>query len=149
MDEAEWDKVMLRLGNTVFAAQSFEMNLGTTLIALTVAKGDKSKFPNEEAVHAWLDQVDRLSIGQLKGQLRNLNLLPDQMIDDIGDINRKRIEVVHHFANRWMDHLDTEEGRSKAMEELDAYQGLFLHAALKLQEGIEAIGDVQLIEKQS
>jgi len=145
MDESNWDEVMLRLGKAVFAAQAFELNLGTTLIALTVAKGDRSKFPNEEAVRAWLAEVDRLTIGQIKGQLRALNLLPEQMIEDIGEINRMRIEVAHHFANRWIDTIEEEDARTQAMAELDAYQDVFLAAARKLQNGIVALGEVHLL----
>lgn len=145
MDEAEWDEVMLRLGQTVFAAQAFELNLGTTLIALTVAKGDRSKFPNEMAVRDWLAEVDRLTIGQIKGQLRALNLLPEKMIEDIGEINRMRIEVAHHFANRWIDTIEEEDGRAQAMAQLDEYHDIFLAAARKLQDGLVALGDVHLL----
>ncbi|WP_227339898.1 hypothetical protein [Sphingopyxis sp. P8] len=143
--DEDLEPVMLALGNAVFAAQCFEMNLGTTLIALTVAKGDRTKFPDEDAVYAWLARVDRLTVGQLAGELRALNVLPEPMINDIGEINRRRIEVVHHFANRWVDELDAVEGRVRAIDDLRSDEVLFLEAARKLQEGTHALSEMRLI----
>jgi hypothetical protein len=146
MTKEEFDAVMMALGKAVYAAQGFEMNLGTTLIALTVAKGDRSKFPDEEAVRNWLDRVDGQTIGQLKKQIGNLNLLPDGMVEEIGEINRMRIDVVHHFLNRWTELLEEAEGWQTAIEELEAYEAVFSAAADKLHAGIEALAETKLLD---
>lgn len=142
MDEAELDKVLLYLGKAVFAAQAFELNLGTTLIALTVAKGDRSKFRNEEDVRMWLDKVERLSIGQLKGELNSLGVLPAKMIADIEELNAMRIRVVHHFASHWVERLEQDNEQENAIAELKACAEAFRAAARRLQDGIEAARDV-------
>lgn len=149
MDGDQFEEVMLSLGHAVFAAQLFEMNLATTLIALTIARGDRSKFPDEAAVRKWLDHVDRLPIGQLKGQISSLGLLPERMVEEIGEINRRRVGVVHHFVNLWSDRLDDEEGQRQAVEHLEAERTIFLIAAKRLQGGLEKLQETELPARQS
>ena len=145
MGRDDFDAVMFALGSAVYAAQAFELNLGTTLIALTMAKGDRSKFPDEEAVRTWLDEVASLTIGRLKGKLKALNLLPDQMVEDIGEINRMRIEVVHHFSNRWTELIEEANGYQTAIGELNAYEAVFWASAKKLHAGIESLDEMKLL----
>lgn len=135
-EDPELDAVMLALGKALFAAQAFEMNLGTTLIALTMHKSERPLFSDQAAARKWLDEVDRLPIGALKKELKKLELLSDDTIDQIGEINQMRIKVAHHFANRWSDHLDNEERRAEAVEELLRYEAVFLDAAMQLYDSL-------------
>ncbi len=141
MDSDQFDELMLALGHAVFAAQLFEMNLATLLIALNVAKGNRSKFADEAAVRAWLDHADTLPIGQLKKQISDLDLLPKARVDAIAELERLRIEIVHHFANKWAERLDSDEERLQAIEHLDASCMLFVAEAQTLQASLERMSD--------
>lgn len=145
MTERELEEVMLALGHAVYAAQLYEENLGSLLIALTVAKGERSKFPDEAAARAWLAQVEKLPLGQIKGQIAKLNLLPEAMLANVEELNRARIEVVHHFTNKWAQRLGDEEVRREAIEYLHACQGLFLAESMKLQAGLKRMDEAGVL----
>ncbi|WP_296722786.1 hypothetical protein [Erythrobacter sp.] len=144
MDSDQFDEVVLALGHAVFAAQLFEMNLATLLVALNVAKGASSKFADEAAVRAWLDHVNTLPVGQRKKQISDIDLLPKAKVDAIAELHHLRIEIVHHFANKWAERLDSDEERRQAIEHLDASCMLFLAEAQTLQTGLARMSDANI-----
>jgi hypothetical protein len=145
MDSDQFDEAMLALGHAVFAAQLFEMNLATLLIALNVEKGDKRTFPDEAAVRAWLDHADTLPIGLLKKQISDLDLLPESKVEAIAELNRLRIEIVRHFANHWAERLDNAEERLQAITHLDASCMRFLTEAQTLQSGLTMMNEAGVL----
>lgn len=147
--ESEFDEVMLALGHAVYAAQLYEGNLATLLIALNVSKGVQGRFPDEASIRTWLAKVDRLPLGQIKGQIALLNLLPEHMLSNIEEVNRARIEVVHHFTNKWAHRLEDALVRSETIKYLDACQCLFLAEALELQAGLERMNAVGVLDPES
>lgn len=59
MEGDQFEEVILSLGHAVFAAQLFEKNLATTLIALTITRGDRSKFPTRRSSeNGWITSID-------------------------------------------------------------------------------------------
>ena len=130
---------MTALGEAVFAAQGFEMNVGSLLLFLTVEAGDPAQFQNpdgdrdEAAVRAFLEQVDRLTLGQLKGKLEALGALDEETISQISLLNEKRKRLIHYFVADYIDRMDTVEGRQGVLEELQNVQGMLTEAWHNLQ----------------
>jgi|JI7StandDraft_1071085.scaffolds.fasta_scaffold109062_2 hypothetical protein len=134
MDDRDLEPLMKALGQAVFAAQIFEMNLGSTLIALRLAKGGSGEFADEASAREWLDHVARQPIGRLKTEIASLQLLSEQEIDEIAEINGLRITVAHHFMSHWTEHLESHEGRARAISHLKTSTETFLRATLRLQD---------------
>jgi signal transduction histidine kinase len=145
---ATHDQIMAALGKAVFAAQNFELNVGTLLLYLTVEVGDRKKFqtaegtPNEAAVLAFLDEVDILTLGQLKGKLEALKVLDATTIDLISSINQTRKRLIHYFVADYSHRLETPEERLEVLAELedietrlrDAWHNLQAFLAVKALE---------------
>jgi len=146
MDEDEHGPVMLALGRAIWAAQYFEMMLGSTLIALIIAKGDRSKFPDEASARKWLAQLERMALGAVRKRITDLALLPEHVVTAIAEVNDKRNEVVHHFMNLWADRLDTIQGQCEAVDYLEANTESFLATAKLLQAGLDRMRDMGLTE---
>lgn len=134
MNSRDFEPLMLALGQAVYAAQVFETNLASTLIAFKIAKADGSPFADEAAAHDWLDHVARQPIGGLKKEIAALGVLAEQEIDEIAKINAMRIAVAHHFMGQWVDRLDCEDGRASALTYLKGAEDAFLSASRRLQE---------------
>lgn len=146
MDNSELEPVMLALGRAVYSAQHFEMMLGSTLIALTIAKGDRSKVPDQAAAQRWLGNLNRSTLGKVRKQIVDLDLLPDAIVTEIIAVNERRNEVVHHFMSRWADRMETDDGMLEAIDYLDTSADNFITAAEKLQAGIERMRDLGLTQ---
>lgn len=131
MVDEKIEQVMLELGRAVFAAQSFETNLANLLLALSIAKGDHH-FLDQAAARAWLDKVDRLTVGQLKGELGKLKLLSPEMINDISRLNALRIKVVHHFVRDWVDDIEDDVIYKKSLMHLRKSNSLLTNASNRL-----------------
>ena len=133
------DQIMTALGRAVFAAQGFELNAGTLLLFLTVHAGDPAQFQNQDgnrdeaAVLAFLDEVDRLTLGQLKGKLEALNALDQETIAQISSINQMRKRLIHYFVPDYLHRMETEEGRTDVHQELEAIEAMLREAWHNLQ----------------
>lgn len=136
---ATHDQIMTALGKAVFASQNFELNVGTLLIFLTVESGDRTKFqdgegvPDEAAVIAFLDEIDRLSLGQLKGKLAGMKVLDDETIGQISSINETRKRLVHFFVPDYSHRLETVQGRQSVLIELEEIEAKLRGAWHSLQ----------------
>ena len=145
------DQIMLALGKAVFAAQNFELNVGTLLLFLTVEAGDRTKFqtaegtPDEAAVLAFLDEVDRLTLGQLKGKLASMNALDDETINRISSINETRKRLIHYFVPDYTHRMETDEGRQEVLTELEAIEANLREA----WHGLQAFLAIKAIEYQA
>jgi TPP-dependent pyruvate/acetoin dehydrogenase alpha subunit len=139
MDDRDLEPLMNSLGQAVFAAQIFEMNLGSTLIALRLAKGGSSEFADEAAARTWLDHVARQPIGRLKTEIASLQLLSEQEIDEIAEINELRIAVAHHFMSHWTEQLESHDGRARAIAHLKTSTETFLGATFRLQSRLASL----------
>lgn len=146
MDDGELGPVMLSLGRAVWAAQFFEMMLGSTLIALTIAKGDRSKIPDRAAAEQWLDKLNRSTLGAVRKQIEDLELLPDCITSAIVERNTRRNEVVHHFMQLWTDRMESERGRQEAVDYLKESAESFLATAERLRAGLERMRELGLTE---
>lgn len=146
MEDGELSPVMLALGRAVWAAQFFEMMLGSTLIALTIAKGDRSKIPDQAVARKWLDQLERSTLGKVRKQIEDLDLLPECITSAIVERNARRNEVVHHFMGLWTDRLSSEKGRQEAIDYLEESAEGFLKTAQRLQAGLERMRELGLTE---
>lgn len=146
MQDSDLDPVMSALGRAVWAAQFFEMMLGSTLIALIIAKGDRSKFADEGSARAWLAKLDGLTLGAVRSRIAQLKLLPDHMVTAIAEVNQRRNEVVHHFMNQWSDRMDDAAGLESAIDYLDESAEGFLSTARRLQSGVERMREMGLTE---
>lgn len=141
---ASLEQVMTSLGGAVFAAQNFEINVGTLLLFLTVEKGDRAPFQDaegnadENSVKAFLVEVDQLTLGQLKGKLEGLGVLSNEAIDQITSLNQTRRRLIHYFVPDYHDRMGTEDGRQEVLEELNAMEEKFRNAWYGLQNFLAA-----------
>jgi hypothetical protein len=136
---ATTEEIMTALGEAVFAAQGFEINVGSLLLFLTAETGNRAQFQNpdgvrdEAAVRAFIEQVDRLTLGQLKGKLEALGVLDQETINQISLLNEKRKRLVHYFVPDYIDRMDTAEGRQGVLIELHQIQATLMEAWQNLQ----------------
>lgn len=119
------DEVMMYFGRAVFQAQRFEFLLCTAVMMLTVQKGDRTPFlgddgnADEAKVVEFLDKLERLTLGQLKGELEKLRLLNEEAIGHVVSLNQTRKRLVHHFFAENDEQFKSPEGRLKVVKELD------------------------------
>ncbi len=125
---ADRHELYAKYGIAAEAAQLFETDLGTLLLGLRGLENDWHVIPDGAAAREALDLIDRSTLGRLLNDLR-------QYIEIDGDLQalflsalESRSRLAHGFFERHDFRIQTEEGRTEMIGDLEELHGQLFRA---------------------
>jgi hypothetical protein len=131
-----------KYGIAAEAAQLFETELGTLLLALRGLENDWHIIPDGVAAREVLDSIDRSTLGRVLNDLKRHITIESDLEERFSSALKARNRLAHGFFERHNFKIQTEGGRREMIADLDGLHGeLFTawRAASKLTTIISAV----------
>lgn len=141
-DMADRHELYAKFGITAEAAQLFETELGTLLLALKGLENDWHIAPDGVAAQKALSNIDRSTLGRLLNDLKRHITIGGTVEECFSSALDSRNRLMHGFFERHNFKIQTADGRRHMIDELDAlHRELFAawRAAGKLTTVISAV----------
>jgi hypothetical protein len=122
---ASRDDLYCKFGITAEAAQLFETELGSLLLAAQGAKKGWHVQPDPERGRKLLDEIDRHTLGQALSSVKSVVKIDDYSINSFAGALKARNRLMHGFFERHAFKIQTDEGRDEMIADLE-----LLHAEL-------------------
>ncbi len=122
------DELYAKFGITAEAAQLFETELGSLLLC---ARGLEHGWHHEadpDEARKLLDHIDRSTLGQLLGTLKNCVSLDDGLVDRFASALKARNRLFHRFYETHNFKIQTDDGRDAMVSDLDALHSELFNA---------------------
>lgn len=116
---ASRDELYAKFGITAEAAQLFETELGTLLLCLQAQREGWHEAPNGTAARAFLDQIDRKTLGRLLADVKSHVRFEDGAEEFFTSALNARNRLTHGFFERQNFRIQTDDGRDKMVADLE------------------------------
>ena len=127
-----------KYGLAAEAAQLFETELGTLLLALRGLENDWHVIPDGAAARETLDAIDRSTLGRILTNLKRHIAIEGALEELLASALKARNRLTHGFFERHNFKIQTEDGRKHMIGDLDALHSE-LFAAWRAASGLTAI----------
>lgn len=116
------DEVYCKFGITAEAAQLFETDLNTLLLAARGLNEGWHVRPNPEAAKKMADHLDAATLGTLLSNLKGNGIvqIDQNSRDRFASALKARNRLVHGFYERHNNRIQTDKGRDKIIADLEA-----------------------------
>jgi hypothetical protein len=112
------DDLYAKFGITAEAAQLFETELGTLLLCLQAQRERWHEMPDGAAA-AFLDQIDRKTLGRLLADVKLHVRFEDGAEEFFASALEARNRLIHGFFERHNFKIQTDDGRDKMVADLE------------------------------
>lgn len=139
---ADRQELYAKYGIAAEAAQLFETELSTLLLALRGLENDWHLVPDGAAAREVLDSIDRSTLGRVLNDLKRHITIEGNLEEAFSSALKARNRLMHGFFERHNFKIQTEDGRREMIADLDGLHGeLFAawRAADKLTTIISAV----------
>lgn len=120
---AERHELYAKYGIAAEAAQLFETELGTLLLCLQGLSEGWHQQPDGAAARAFLDKIERDTLGRLLGKLEGWLKLDDDLEPIFSAGLRARNNLAHGFFERHNFKIQSSNGRSQMISDLEVLHG--------------------------
>ncbi|MCA0050633.1 hypothetical protein LB577_27395 [Mesorhizobium sp. B283B1A] len=122
------DELYAKFGKAAEAAQLFETELGSLLLcARGLERGWHHEVDPDDARKV-LDHIDRSTLGQLLGTLKNCVSLDYGLVDRFACALKARNRLVHRFYETHGFKIQTDEGRDAMVADLEVLHSELFNA---------------------
>lgn len=132
---ASADQMYVKFGQTAEAAQLFETDLSTIVLAIEGRKNAWHISPNVTQARAFYERLNRKTLGQLLQEVGRHISLDDDTAELFNEALNARNLVNHGFFERHNFAIQTEDGRQGMIEDLDRLHSR-LHGAWKIAQKV-------------
>ena len=133
------DDVYRKFGEASEAAQLLETELGTILFACGAIEQNLLEEPDTEAAATIYKSIDRKTLGQLLKGLKNSTETAEHLEELLSKALKARNRLAHKFYRQHNFRRNSDEGRAKMLEDLEAIHDTLLEAdkAVMLLTGVD------------
>ena len=131
------DEVYAKFGVTAEAAQLFETDLGSLLLAVNALEHDWLAAPDPQMATQVFDQIEAQTLGRLIGALRGKVKFDDDLEERFASALKARNRLNHGFYERHNFKILTDEGRDAMLVDLEELHEE-LHQAWQVAHAIAA-----------
>jgi hypothetical protein len=135
---ADRHELYAKYGIAAEAAQLFETELGTLLLALRGLENDWHLVPDGAAAKAVLDTIDRSTLGRMLNDLKRHITIEGDLEEGFSSALKARNRLMHGFFERHNFKIQTENGRREMIADLDRLHGE-LFAAWRAADNLTTI----------
>jgi len=141
-DMVDRHELYAKYGIAAEAAQLFETELSTLLLALRGLENDWHVVPNAAAAREVLNSIDRSTLGRVLNDLKRHIAIEGDLDEEFSSALKARNRLMHSFFERHSLKIQTEGGRREMIADLDGlHRELFTawRAADKLTTIVSAV----------
>jgi|GEM_PF-817395 len=121
-----------KFGITAEAAQLFETALGSILLGSKgIMEGwfaKENRSPDNKIETAFNERIERSTLGRLLKDVSGILILDDQIVEQFDSALSVRNDLFHHFYRRHNFSIQTSEGRTEMLDDLEKMHDELFHA---------------------
>jgi hypothetical protein len=125
---ADRHELYAKYGIAAEAAQLFETELGTLLLALRGLENDWHVVPDGAAARKVLDSIDRSTLGRVLNDLKRHIAIEGDLEQRFSSALKARNRLMHGFFERHNFKIQNEGGRKEMIADLDGLHGELFNA---------------------
>ena len=122
------DELYGKFGIAAEAAQLFETELSTLLLAARGLEKGWHVAPDPESARKALDDIDASTLGMMLRHLKRATTIDDVITDKFASALKARNRLMHGFYERHNFKIQTDEGRDVMMADLEKLHDELFHA---------------------
>jgi hypothetical protein len=116
---ASREEVYCKFGIAAEAAQLFETDLGTLLLAVKGLDNGWHVHPNPKSARKVADQIDACTLGALLARLKERIVVDEQLEATFSSGLKARNRLMHEFFERHNFKIQSEDGRDLMIADLE------------------------------